>query len=51
MIWFKTNRKPENRDIRAPLRRPFFEFSNAPFVINLKMEVRAPEAAQPARKD
>lgn len=38
-------------NIQAPLRRPSLELSNAAFVINLKAEVKAPDAAKPARKD
>lgn len=41
----------ENLHLLAPLRRPSLEFSNAAFVINLKAEVKAPDAAKPARKD
>lgn len=43
------NQKQEH--LRAPLRRPPLEFSNAPLVTNLKIEVSAPDAAKPARKD
>lgn len=38
-------------NLLAPLRRPSLEFSNAAFVINLKAEVSAPDAAKPARND
>ena len=38
-------------NLLAPLRRPSLEFSNIAFVINLKTDVSAPEAASPARKD
>jgi len=38
-------------NLLAPLRRPFLEFSKAAFVINLKADVSAPDAAKPARKD
>lgn len=38
-------------NVLAPFRRPSLEFSKAAFVINLKAEVRAPDAAKPARKD
>jgi len=41
----------EELNLLAPLRRPSGEFSNAAFVINLKADVRAPDAAEPARKD
>lgn len=41
----------KNSNLRAPLRRPSFEFSKAAFVISLKAEVIAPDAAKPARKD
>lgn len=41
----------EELNLLAPFRRPSLELSNAAFVINLKAEVNAPDAAKPARKD
>lgn len=41
----------EKLNVLAPFRRPSLEFSNAAFVINLKAEVNAPDAANPVRKD
>jgi len=38
-------------NLLAPLRSPSSEFSNIAFVINLKADVRAPDAAAPPRKD
>lgn len=38
-------------NILAPFRRPFADLSNAAFVINLKPDVSAPDAAKPAKKD
>jgi len=38
-------------DILTPLRGPFLDLSNAAFVTNLRPEVRAPDAANPAKKD
>jgi len=37
--------------ILAPLRRPSWELSKAAFVMNLKAEVIAPDAAKPAKND
>lgn len=39
------------KNILTPLRRPFFDLSKAAFVITLKAEVRAPDAARPAKYD
>lgn len=47
----KQLKKYGNLNILAPFRKPSLEFSNAAFVINLKPEVIAPDAAKPARKD
>lgn len=44
-------RTEEELNLLAPFRRPSLEFSNAAFVISLKAEVNAPDAAEPARKD
>jgi hypothetical protein len=41
----------KDQDVLAPFRRPFCESSNAAFVINLKADVRTPDAARPAKKD
>lgn len=38
-------------DILAPIRSPLSDFSKATLVRSLKPDVRAPEAAKPARKD
>lgn len=38
-------------NILTPLRRPLADFSKAALVMSLKAEVRAPDAAKPARKD
>lgn len=43
--------KSKTSNILVPLRRPSLDFSKAAFVISLKAEVKAPEAAKPARKD
>jgi hypothetical protein len=38
-------------NLLAPLRKPSLELLNIAFVINRKADVRAPDAASPARKD
>jgi hypothetical protein len=38
-------------DLLTPFRRPFLDFSNTAFVSSLKAEVKAPDAANPAKKD
>lgn len=54
----KSSKKLYNKKCRynnfyvlAPLRRPFSELSKAAFVMNLKAEVKAPDAAKPTKKD
>jgi len=38
-------------NLLVPLQRPFLYFSNAALVTSLKADVKAPDAAIPAKKD